>query len=179
MRKRTLILISCLLIIFSGCADIVTSSVTGVNVAVANDEDLPNPFSAILTFAGGLQNPSCISVKQPENLVFSKCLFVGSVSGDLVSNEYRSWVTGEVGTEKAFFVGKDSTDACLINVGCGTLKGGASGPIIDSKFQGSLTVIGDFGKHSQVTIEADMIETTPGSLVFELIGTVSSSTLSK
>ena len=174
MRKRALILIGCILIVFSGCADMFTSSVNGVNVSVATDEDMPIPFSAVLSFAGALQNPSCISVKKPENLVFSKCLFIGSASGDLVSDEYKSWVTGEIGTEKAFFVGKDSAEACLLNVGCGVLKGGASGPLVEGKFKGSLTVKGDLGSFSQVIINADMVETAPGSLVFELIGTVSS-----
>ena len=174
MRKRALILIGSILLIFSGCADMITSSVNGVNVSATNYEDMPIPFSAVLSFAGGLQNPSCISVIKPENLVFSKCLFIGSASGDLVSNQYKSWVTGEIGTDKAFFVGKDSAEACLVNVGCGVLKGGTSGPLVDSRFQGSLTVKGDLGMSSQLTINADMVETAPGSLVFELIGTVSS-----
>ena len=152
----------------------ITSSVNGVTAPAAIDEDMPIPFSAVLSFAGGLQNPSCISVIKSENLVFSKCLFVGSVSGDLVSGEYRSWVTGEVGTERAFFAGKDLAEACLVNIGCGVLKGGASGPLVDGKFHGSLTVEGDLGKFSQTTINADMVETATGSLVFELTGTVSS-----
>ena len=173
MRKRALILIGSILIVFSGCAEMLTSSVNGVIVSSAKDKDMPRSFSAILSFAGGLQNPSCISVIKPENLVFSKCLFIGSASGDLVSDEYKSWVTGEIGTEKAFFVGKDSAEACLVNVGCGNLKGGTSGPLIDSKFKGSLTVKGDLGSFSKVIINADMVETAPGSLVFQLIGSVS------